>query len=140
MKNNTLFLRKMGMDDNTITTDIKNHRVRTIENIDILYNGKHYYMFFEFLQCTQYQMRYKNKRTGKELKHPVREVVLTDALCVDTQYEEMRAGSAFPASWCCSQMEREIWNEHHKYTRRDILEIINRYKIGAKFTDIKLID
>lgn len=36
---NVLYLRKMGMDDDTIKTDVKNHRVRVIENIDIIYKG-----------------------------------------------------------------------------------------------------
>lgn len=37
---NVLYLRKMGMDDDTIKTDVKNHRVRVLENIDIIYKGK----------------------------------------------------------------------------------------------------
>lgn len=45
---NVLYLREMGMDDNSIKTDVKNHRVRVLENIDIIYNGEKYNMFFEF--------------------------------------------------------------------------------------------
>lgn len=46
---------EMGMNDNTITGDIKNHRVRVIENIDILYKGTAYNMFFEFTTGTHHR-------------------------------------------------------------------------------------
>ena len=36
---NILYLREIGMDDDNIKTDVKNHRVRVIENIDIIYKG-----------------------------------------------------------------------------------------------------
>ena len=40
MKKNILYLLEMGMNDNNIKTDIKNHRIRVIENIDIIYKGR----------------------------------------------------------------------------------------------------
>lgn len=142
MTKNILYLREMGMTDNTISTDIKNHRVRTTENIDIIYRGKKYNMFFEFTQCTRWRTRTKNKRTGEELKHPVREVVLTDALHVDTEYERTETnsnGRQFKMAYCLLSFESETWEECHKYTRRDILEVVNRYKVGEKFTEIVFI-
>ena len=133
----------MGCDDNNITTDIKNHIVRVIENIDIIYKGKKYNMFFEFWQCTHWNYRTTNKRTGAPLKKPVQEIILKDALHLDTQFEELQGtwadGAPYYASYRKSDLEQEIWNEHHKYTQADILEIINRYAI-EKYDCIEFIN
>lgn len=139
---NVLYLRKMGMDDNTIKTDIKNHRVRVLENIDIIYKGKKYNMFFEFSQAIHRRYRTTNKRTGKPLKKAVEEIILKDGLCVSTQFEktEWKDGKPYFSSWRNSELETEFHNEHHGYTKKDILEIVNRYKVGEKFTDVCLID
>lgn len=143
MKKNILYLREMGMNDPEISTDIKNHRVRVIENIDIQYKGKPYNMFFEFTQGTHRRHRTTNKRTGKPLKHPVEEIILKDGLFIDTQYEKTetdRTGRTWESSWRHSELEKEFWSEHHKYTKADILEVVNKYKTGEPFTDICLIE
>ena len=44
---NILYLREMGANDSTLTGDIKNHRVRVIENVNISYCGENYSMFSE---------------------------------------------------------------------------------------------
>lgn len=140
--NNTLYLLEMGMNDPQITTDIKNHRVRVVENIDIVYKGTAYNMFFEFMQGTHTQYRDTNKRTGAPLKKPVIDVVLKDALFVDTSFERPETdttGFCFRASYRKSDLERELWKEHHKYTRAAILEIINRYAI-KKYNKVVLIE
>ena len=133
--NNTLYLMEMGMNDNNITTDIKNHRVRVLENIDIIYKGEKYNMFFEFTQCTHREYRTTNKRTGQPLKHPKVETILTDALGLDAQFEKLetrRDGSTWESSWRKCDLEEEVRKECHKYTRADVLEVVNRYKIGVK--------
>ncbi len=143
MKKNILYLLEMGMNDNTISTDIKNHRIRTVENIDIQYKGELYNMFFEFTQGTHRRHRTTNKRTGAPLKHPVEEIILKDGLFIDTQYEKTetdRTGRTWESSWRNSEFEREFYNEHHGYTKKDILEVVNRYKVGEPFTDICLIE
>lgn len=143
MKKNILYLLEMGMNDNSITTDIKNHRVRVVENIDIVYNGEKYNMFFEFTQCTHYNYRTTNKRTGAPLKKPIQELIIKDGLHIDTQYERTETsatGNTFEMSYRNSKLENEIWQEHHAYTKKDILEIVNRYKVGEKFTDVCLIE
>ena len=86
MKNNILWLLSMGMKNDDLN-DIKNHRVRVVENIDIERNGKKYNMFFEFTQWEAWRMRYINKRTGYPLKKPIQEIVNPMGLHIDTQYE-----------------------------------------------------
>lgn len=137
--NNTLYLLEMGMNDKNIGTDIKNHRIRTLENIDIIYKGIKYNMFFEFIQCAHWHYRRENKRTGEPLKHPVYTVDVVDGLGIDTEYETLTEGG-FKLSHRCSELEREFWAEHREYTRRNILEVINRYKVGRPYTDIKLVE
>ena len=110
-KENILYRRKMGCDDNMITGDIKNHRVRVIENVDIIYHGKQYNLFFEFLQGVHWHFRYTNKRNGQPLKKPVYEVDLFNGLYLDTEYEEMKDN--FLHSFRLSSLEREIWKEHN---------------------------
>lgn len=140
MKN--LYLLEMGMNDNNITTDVKNHRVRVVENIDIEYQGKDYNMFFEFTQCAHYNYRKTNKRTGAPLKKAVQELIIQDGLGLDTQFEKLEKdsdGREWFSSWRNSQLEREIWNEHHAYTKKDIRDIVNKYA-KEKYTGVILIE
>lgn len=131
------------MDDDKITTDIKNHRVRVLENIDIEYKGIKYNMFFEFLQGEHWNYRTTNKRTGAPLKKGVREIVIKDGLFIDTQFEreeKSASGYTYQASYRKADLEREFYLEHHAFTRRDILEVVNRYKVGKKFDKVVLIE
>ena len=114
MKKNTLYLLEMGMHDNNILTDIKNHRIRVVENIDILYKGKEYNMFFEFTQGTHRRYRTTNKRTGAPLKKAVEEIILKDGLYIDTEYERTETderGFTWKSSWRNSALEREFYEE-----------------------------
>lgn len=140
--NNILYLREMGMNDENITTDIKNHRVRVVENIDIFYNGRTYNMFFEFMQCTRYKYRTENKRTGAPLKKAIQELVHRDGLAIDTEYsvpEKTTSGFVYDASYRCSTLEKEFWEEYHAFTKKDILEVVNRYSL-KKYSKIVLIE
>ena len=136
MKKNVLYLMEMGMNDNNIATDIKNHRVRVIENIDIIYKGKKFNMFFEFTQGTHRRYRTTNKRTGAPPKKAVKEIILKDGLYIDTEFKKLEGtrkdGKPYYGSYRESDFEREIWEEHHAYTKKDILEIVNRYKVGNR--------
>lgn len=143
MRKNILYLREMGMNDNTITGDIKNYRVRVIENIDIQYKGTVYNMFFEFTQGKHHRTRTTNKRTGEPLKKPVTEIITENGLFIDTQYEKTetdRTGRTWESSWSNSEFEREFYNEHREYTKKNILEVVNRYKVGEPFVSVCLID
>lgn len=139
----TLYLMEMGMFDNNITTDIKNHRIRTLENIDIIYKGQLYNMFFEFTQCDHYETRTTHKTTGKPLKHPKRELVKHDAVHIDTQYEVLKEtfkdDTPFYLSYRNSDLEMEVWNKHYSYSKADILKIINTYAV-EKYDKIVLIE
>lgn len=141
-KKNVLYLLEMGCNDSSIPGDIKNHRVRVLENIDILFNGEKYNMFFEFSSCTRWHYRYNNLRTGKPLKKPVYVVDNTNGLYIDTQFERMeeKNGRKWESSWRNSKLEKEFWNEHHSFASADILECVNRYKIGEPFTSVCLIE
>lgn len=142
MKRNTLYLMEMGMNDEKITTDIKNHRVRVVNNIDIVYDGEKYNLFFEFTQGAHWYYRTRNKRNGEPLKKPVTETILKDGIFIDTQYEKeqiTKTGYKYMASYRLSSLEKEFYIEHLDYSRKSILEIVNRYKVGEKFTDVCLI-
>ena len=140
----TLYLLKMGCDDDNITTNIKNHRVRVIENIDIRYKGETYNMFFEFCQGAHHRYRTTNKRTGAPLKRGVEEIIVKDGLYVNTQFEKLERvaedGTPLFSCWRNAALEQEFYEEHHGYTREDILEVVNRYNIGEPFTEVCLID
>lgn len=143
MKKNILYLLEMGMNDNTLPGDIKNHRIRTVENIDIQYKGEPYNMFFEFTQGKHHRTRTTNKRTGEPLKKPVIETITENGLFIDTQFEKIetdRTGRTWESSWRHSELEKEFWSEHHEYTKKDILEVVNKYKTGEPFTNICLIE
>lgn len=144
MKKNTLYLMEMGMHDEKIATDVKNHRVRVINNIDIVYNGEKYNLFFEFTQGAHWYYRTTNKRNGEPLKRPVTEIILKDGIFIDTQYEKEQitkgTGYKYMASYRLSSLEKEFYNEHLDYSRKSILKIVNRYKVGEKFTDVCLIE
>ena len=140
--NNILYLREMGMNDNNIMTDVKNHRVRVLENIDIIYKGEKYNMFFEFTQGAHWIERTTNKRTGAPLKKPITETIIKDGLYIDTQFERPEAdstGRTWFASYRKCDLEREMWEEHHEYTRNDILDVINRYST-KKYNKVVLIE
>lgn len=139
----TLYLLEMGMNDERITTDIKNHRVRVLENIDIIFENKKYNMFFEFTQGTHFNYRTTNKRTGEPLKKPVQEVIVKDGIFVDTQFERQEGtwkdGTPFFASYRKSLLEREIFNKHYDFSRKSVLEIINAYSI-EKYDRVVLVE
>lgn len=142
-KQNILYLLKMGMDDDNISQDIKNHRVRVIENINIFYKGVKYNMFFEFSHGIHRRYMTTNKRTGKPLKKEVEEIIIRDGLYIDTEFEKTEInndGREYQISQRKLDLENEFYKEHHAYTKKDIIEVVNRYKIGEKFTDIYLIE
>lgn len=140
---NILYLLEMGCKDPSINTDVKNHRVRVLENIDIMYDGKTYNMFFEFLQGKHWHYRTENKRTGAPLKKPVYTIDLDDGMYLDTQYDIISSyfndGTPITSSYRNSTFEREFYNMHLEYTRENILKVVNRYKIGAKYTGVVLV-
>lgn len=139
MKNNTLYLLKMGMDDSRLSHDIKNHRVRTIKNIDIIFNGEKYNMFFEFSEWASWRMRYTNKRTGAPLKKPITEIVNPCGLYIDTQFERQNPGEWWTSSYRLLSLEKEVYADFLDYSKAAILEVINRYSV-EKYNRVEIID
>ena len=129
---NTLFLKEMGMYDNNLRGDVKNHRVRVLENIDVIVKGEKYSMFFEFGSWDKHRVRTTNKRTGEPLKHPVTESVNPNSFHVDTQYDNENG------SFRNSVLEREIHSHDYDYTRENILKAVNAYAI-KKYDKVVLV-
>ena len=142
-RKNVLYLKEMGWDGCDIKTDIKNPRVRVIENIDITYKGERYKMLFEFTNGEHFYIRRTNKRTGAPLKKPVKEIILKDGLFIDTEYRRYNKRSDGYFDPCCyrqGELEKEFYLEHFDYSKESVLEVVNRYKIGEPFTDVCLIE
>ena len=142
---NILYLREMGMNDKNIRTDIQNHRVRVLENVDIIYQGQPYNMFFEFTQCNRQFWRDTNKRAGKPLKKSVLDRIEKDRLHLDTEYEKVIYQKNCAGKDCSckasfrSNLDQEVWEENLPYTREAVLSVVNRYKEGEPFTEVVLV-
>ena len=132
----TLELIKMGMDYDQETTakhndGINNYRVRTTGECIPGKDGKMY--FVEFTTSDRYITRTINKRNGQPLKKPVRELVLSHALWIDTQYTNERG------SYRNIKFEREMYNKFYVYNIENILATVNELSTN-KYTTIKFID
>ena len=134
--NKTLFLVKMGMDFRYDTelqelSDVNNHRVRTqgceIEGKD----GRIY--FLEFTTYTKTKIRTTSKRGNKLLKNPVDEVVLKNALHVDTQFDDEKG------SYRNIERETEIHDKNYTYTIENILKVVN-YISKDNYTDVEFVE
>jgi len=142
----TLYLREMGMDDQNIPGDIKNHRIRVIERIDIAYKRRVIRnFFFEFTAVNpRYTYRTTNKITGKPLKHAVKEIANINGIGIDTQFEIEEIYSqhdkhVFQASYRHGEMEKELYAANYSYTRADILRIINLFAL-ENYNNIVLVE
>lgn len=98
-------------------SDIGNYRITTTDYIP-LKDGR--YMFFEFIVNDKYIYRTKNKRTGAELKKPVKEKIMACAAFMNTDYKAENG-----CSYHDSIMEREFYYQNIKYTTAGILNYIN---------------
>ena len=136
---NVFYLECRGCNDSTIPGDIKNHRVTCIEKTEVWYNKKLYNLFFEFTQGQHWQYRKVNKITGAPLKKPVYETIISNGVFVDTEYD-IKEANGFISTYRLSNFERETWAQHFDFSKKSILQIVNKYKTGAKFTRICLID
>lgn len=121
----TLYLEKRGCnfssnDENVKCSDVGNYRV-CAENIQ----GKDGNVYFlEFCHWTKYVYRTTHKRTGKELKHPVRELENINALFIRTCHTGKDG-----LSWGNLKLENEIVNLKLDYTIDGILAAVNYISI-----------
>lgn len=123
---NTLFLECRGcyfFNNDKINTlsDVGNYRVGSYDNSIILKDGRKFIV--EFSSYTRREMRYNHKRTGKPLKHPKYEIVLENALHIDTQYDEGKL------SFRDLTIEKEIHNKKLTYTKENILKVVNELSV-----------
>lgn len=137
---NVFYLECRGGNDKSMPGDIQNHRVDCVERTEVKYKGKIYDLFFEFTQCKHWHYRTKNKRTGAPLKNPVYETIANNSVCVHTEFKEDKDNSGYKSSYGLASFEQEMWAHHFDYTKKSILEIVNKYKTGAKFTRVCIID
>ena len=119
-----LFLERRGceffkQDEQLVKeSDIGNYRIVTPGETIRLKDGRS--MLFEFGRNDRYAYRKTHKITGKPLKHVKRDLVMTNALTVGTQFENASG------CWRDSVMEREFYNlPPVKYTEENILNYVN---------------
>ena len=137
MKNGkTLTLVKMGcdfFDGDRINqlSDCENYRIETRKNLVKGKDGNEY--FLSFGGYNKRRTRYTNKRTGAPLKHPVYEVVLENALHIDTEFENEKG------AWCNCKLEAELCEMGLTFTKADILKAVN-YISADNYTEIEIVD
>ena len=123
---NTLFLECRGryfFESDRINTlsDVGNYRVGVYRNQVTAADGRKFTL--EFGSYPKYQTRSTHKKTGKPLKHPVRELVLENALHVSTEFENERG------SWADLALERTLNGMELTYTKENILKVVNTVSV-----------
>lgn len=134
MKNKTLILVKMGCDffaNDCRESDIGNYRVETRGGLVSGKDGRKY--FLSFSHCERYETRTANKRTGKPLKNPVRELRNNNGLHVDTEYDDENG------SWRNCKLESELWNMDLPYSKIGILQAVNHIS-ADHYSEVEIID
>ena len=122
---NILKLEKRGMDflpadEISKVSDIGNHRLVTGDYTVPATNGKTYYI--EFQHINKYQTRTKNKRTGKPLARPVRELVASNIVCMSACYEDADGNC-----WGDTSVWRASYDAPRPYTMAGILDCVNSF-------------
>lgn len=103
-------------------SDVGNYRVCTPDECIIGKDGNKY--FLEFSSWDKYHYRTENKRTGKPLKKPIRELIMANAVHTDTEYT---ASDKLSDKFCYrnSKLEKQINSINRLYTLENILQIVN---------------
>ena len=118
---NILYLRKMGCnfdDHETAQSDIKNYRVRTLDECVPGKDGRLYFLEFSLWRDRK-QVRYTHKVTGKPLKHPKYDIINPQAVAIDTEFSDANG------SWRNATLEERLHAKNHSYNTADILAIVN---------------
>ncbi len=117
-----LYLEKRGCDFwEKTTSNVGNYRVGSYDYSIKGKNGRNY--IIEFGGYDKKRYRYANKKTGRELKHPIIETVVYNALRLDTQFEDENG------CWRDSVLETEMDKKQYHYTMEDILNAVNDISI-----------
>lgn len=131
----TLFLEKRGCDffkDDRINqlSDVGNYRVGSYNYSIEGKDGINYIL--EFTNWKRYKYRKTHKRTGKPLKHEIKEIFNENALHIDTEYENENG------CFRNCKLENIIYEMNLNFTINDILKAVNLIS-KDKYTDIKFI-
>ena len=122
-----LRLEKMGMNNNELN-DVKNHRVRC----EII-NTKGNRTVIDFSKCEIWKMRYTHKKTGKELKHPKKDIIQSVGLHIDTcEYTDN-------GCFGLREIESSVWSMGLEYTLANILKVVNLIS-KDQYNSIELVD
>ena len=117
---NYLYFEKRGCNffgDDYPESDIKNYRITTPGYTVPLKDGRLFCL--EFTVNDRYHYRRVNKRTGAQLKKPVKELVMTCAAFLSGSYENERG------TWGDCEMQRDFYESNVKYTEAAILDYVN---------------
>ena len=104
-------------DPDNEESDIGNYRIVTPGEIVPGKDGRMY--CFEFSCFDLYRYRRTNKRTGAKLKNPVRELVMTCAAAIGSEFADERG------CWANLDLESEFRATPRKYTEKNILDWVN---------------
>lgn len=130
-------------------SDLNYHRLELIGGADIAFtpgrlispDRKVYRnMYIEFNGCVHYTYRHTHKYTGKPLKKSVKELLNSNAMHIDTEYkvEVFDGRNVWNASYRLSPLEKEIWENNYSYTKKDVLQFLNRYGV-KKYNNVVIV-
>lgn len=121
MSENVLYLKKMGLDfwnDEIVTSDINNYRVRTLGETIPGKDGKMYFLEFSLWRDRK-QIRYTHKITGKPLKHATFDIINRCGMAIDTEFTYCNG------SWRNYTLEKTLSEKNYSYTQAGILAAVN---------------
>jgi hypothetical protein len=143
-----LYARGAKMDGLTSESDLNYCRLELIGGMDIAFTpGKSFGdrkvyrgVYVEFNGCVHYNFRETHKTTGRPLKKAVKEILNSNALHIDTEYKEERFDGNYiwNASYRLSPLESEIWGDNYDYTKKGVLQFLNRYGV-KKYNNVVII-
>lgn len=122
---NILKLEKRGCDfapndERVSASDIGNYRVSTTGYTVRAKDGKTYYL--DLMRTDKWVRRTLNKRTGKPLKNPIRELVAPNIIGLWCAYMDEDG-----CAWGNGELERDIYGSGFPYTMRGILDAVNSF-------------
>lgn len=117
-------------------SNVGNYRVGIYDYTIKAKNGKNYIL--EFTSCDRWNYRTTDKRNGRQLKKPVRELIKEEALHLDSQYDEKTEGGVLSFGDCA--LERDIFNRNLDYTLENILQVVNEISIKQYNNIVTLCD
>lgn len=135
MDKKILYLTQMGCDFRandklSVLSDCGGHRLETRSGLITGKDGNEY--FLSFTTWSKWTERKTNKRNGQPLRKPVIEIVLENALHINTEYENK------DGSWRNCKLEAEIDALNLTYNKDDILTAVN-YISSDIYTQIEII-